>query len=70
MMTFTPVTFALYIFFHPAFNFFLRFPEDNVADLKAQIAANKRGIDLVLDLIRGNGLAHVLSTMTEGEIGG
>eukprot|EP01127_Copromyxa_protea_P008381 TRINITY_DN1923_c0_g1_i2.p1 TRINITY_DN1923_c0_g1~~TRINITY_DN1923_c0_g1_i2.p1 ORF type:complete len:1064 (-),score=222.77 TRINITY_DN1923_c0_g1_i2:18-3209(-) len=43
-----------------------RFPQDNIADLKAQIAANKRGIDLVLELIKTNGLGHVLKTMTEG----
>jgi len=40
-----------------------RKPEDNIADLKAQIAANKRGIDLVLELIANYSVEEVLDMM-------
>uniref|UniRef100_A0A6B2KY66 Hydantoinase B/oxoprolinase domain-containing protein n=1 Tax=Arcella intermedia TaxID=1963864 RepID=A0A6B2KY66_9EUKA len=40
-----------------------RKPDDNIADLKAQIAANKRGIDLVKDLIDAYSIDEVLSMM-------
>ena len=37
--------------------------EDNIADLKAQIAANKKGIDLLLEIIRTSSIETVLAYM-------
>jgi 5-oxoprolinase (ATP-hydrolysing) len=40
-----------------------RRPDDNIADLKAQIAANKKGIDLIQDLIHQHSVEEVLEMM-------
>eukprot|EP01125_Pyxidicula_operculata_P019466 TRINITY_DN7073_c0_g1_i1.p1 TRINITY_DN7073_c0_g1~~TRINITY_DN7073_c0_g1_i1.p1 ORF type:complete len:1297 (-),score=340.42 TRINITY_DN7073_c0_g1_i1:11-3901(-) len=45
-----------------------RKPDDNIDDLKAQIAANKKGIDLVLELIRQYTVSEVLDMMYQVQL--
>ncbi len=42
-----------------------RNPDDNVADLEAQVAANRAGVRLVLEMVREQGLAAVEVTMRQ-----